>query len=1565
MCKLFIVAILLSLGLSSYGQAYQPTFRVAITNPSHVPDVITNPDGTLNVLFQDGSINQIFNNYDVFTFEKEFFLFQDHPVLKDIYYVVCDDITLMADLQAQNYFSLIEELPEGEILNGGCGTPDDLDTNHIHSAPFRHVNMPEAWDITCGSPAVKIGVIDTDLHSISDPIMDDLRCKIEYLDCNGPNCGTLPSTAFSHGFAVASHACAQPNNGIKAHARIGAGAGYNSQLYFSNHPFGLWTTTAQRMVSEGVKVINMSFYTRCSTGSALEQTFIDEITAKGVVVVAAAGNGQLHCGPTNSVHQYLYPASYENVISVTAVPGYTYFTTLTNADQMFWQGTTLTHNDKVDIISIGAATSFASPVIAGVVALIKSVNPNLKTPDIIDLLQTTGVNITSEIYISGGTSHTNSIYFNDNIALHDQFKLDSAVTRLNAEAAVQEALNLFTTTPPVSTGILTKETTGVQVTDNFGGSIGGSFSYVDYDDDSDIDLHHLTDVVGEKHVTYQNNGASAVSFSNVAFPGLTTNVGGESIVGWADIDNDGDKDLVTRSGADFYAASTLHWYRNNGNLSFTKFDLFTTTFGPNQGRGGTTLADFNEDGNIDMLVGFNSTSPIPIRTAQIYTGDGTGGFTLVADPNAGTPNFINIIQNVRAFSVGDMDNDGDLDIVSTAYGPRARLFINEGSFNFREVVLPLSAHNALSRGASLVDYDNDLDLDIYLSAQAGGNKPIILNNLGNEKFMVIDDLAFSENIGTSNGRDTWGDYDNDGDMDLYHHTLTNKALYINHGNGVYFEKADGIEPTNDVLEASRESVQAAFADGNCDGFLDLYVGNSFLANNRNYYYSNDANNGNSSLIIKLESINGFGSAEGAKIIASTDLCSQMKEVNTNDGSPHEIHFGFGTYTGTISLKVEWPSGLIENLSVLLDQVNERIKIKEGQGIIDSACDCNPTVPSTGPEVSGTIGFDNNQDCDCDDDGDGAVDIPMNNVWVQVQEDLGGNTLGQSFYAQTDANGDYSINLNAGDYVVSPLIVSPMENSDDCTGNPNNLPPNSIDITNGPSSGNDFCLTTDSCDYDITLFAQYNGVDYTTPCTNVEQMYCVYFENNGVPLTYPTLSILLDPGTTYIPGSVTTTCGDTANISVSTGFFTGLTTVTYVPPVFNPGQSCTICFSVMVNQVLNGNIVTTASLSPGNGPCSGSVYETLNETVLCAFDPNDKLLVSPESCGPENNIHMDDELVYRIRFQNEGNAPAINIMLNDQLDEDLDFTTMNILSSSHTVTNSFLLPDNQLIFEFDQIHLPYKDLDPVGSQGYIIFVIKPKNNLPEGTVINNVASIYFDLNEAVVTNTTTNTLRTYPSPIVEFEANRSCTSLDISYDFNYTGVTPDGATYFWGFGAGATPSTSSSASPTDIVFDSEGDKQITLTITRYGCTESLTQTINVTSPVGCNGKENRVLMCVNGNEVCVPVNAALNMLATGNFCVGECDDNNAERKKNPTETIQVNSLIYPNPTGEKFINIQLANYGENGATAEVYSVEGQILLSTKLVSNSINRVELGDFAPGAYSVRLISDSRVEIIRFVKN
>lgn len=148
---------------------------------------------------------------------------------------------------------------------------------------------------------------------------------------------------------------------------------------------------------------------------------------------------------------------------------------------------------------------------------------------------------------------------------------------------------------------------------------------------------------------------------------------------------------------------------------------------------------------------------------------------------------------------------------------------------------------------------------------------------------------------------------------------------------------------------------------------------------------------------------------------------------------------------------------------------------------------------------------------------------------------------------------------------------------------------------------------------------------------------------------------------------------------------------------------------------------------------------LIDVLRCSYDPNDKLVVPnrPDSLGL-----ISQPITYTIRFQNTGNDYARNIVVTDTISEHLDMSTFKLINTSHpdvfTIEND---RNNERIlnFRFDNIYLPDSTTNTPGSNGFIMYTIRPYADTPLETEINNTGFIYFDFNPAIVTNTTSTTL----------------------------------------------------------------------------------------------------------------------------------------------------------------------------------------------------------------------------------
>jgi len=176
----------------------------------------------------------------------------------------------------------------------------------------------------------------------------------------------------------------------------------------------------------------------------------------------------------------------------------------------------------------------------------------------------------------------------------------------------------------------------------------------------------------------------------------------------------------------------------------------------------------------------------------------------------------------------------------------------------------------------------------------------------------------------------------------------------------------------------------------------------------------------------------------------------------------------------------------------------------------------------------------------------------------------------------------------------------------------------------------------------------------------------------------------------------------------------------------------------VGWVLNHSIYSELFNQDGTTEFWGA--KDLSGPIQCGYDPNDKD-VEPNHEEGYTDIDQKD-LIYKIRFQNTGNAPAYYIQIRDTLSENLDVSSVQYIVGSHDEHLTFSrIGERILVFTFDNINLPDSTTDFEGSQGFLLYQVSLNEELPEGTKIENTAHIYFDSNPVVVTNTTQSIL--YP------------------------------------------------------------------------------------------------------------------------------------------------------------------------------------------------------------------------------
>ncbi|OJJ15993.1 hypothetical protein BKI52_35055 [marine bacterium AO1-C] len=252
-------------------------------------------------------------------------------------------------------------------------------------------------------------------------------------------------------------------------------------------------------------------------------------------------------------------------------------------------------------------------------------------------------------------------------------------------------------------GTFTEKTSGVSA---LVALKAGDAEWADYDNDGDLDLLTCGIDASFNAVTklYQNNGGT---FTDVGTTKLNTNIGSFGDAAWGDYNNDGFLDiLITAQNASGQASTKI--FKNKGDGSFEDSGISNLV---NVSSGEVAWGDYDNDGNLDFALTGSSANSSPI--SLIYRNKGDGSFE-----DSG----VNILTPVTQSSVswGDYDNDGDIDLLLTGLngpsaGPRvARIYNNNGNGTFSDSGVN-SLAGVLQGSVVWGDYDNDGDLDVLLT----------------------------------------------------------------------------------------------------------------------------------------------------------------------------------------------------------------------------------------------------------------------------------------------------------------------------------------------------------------------------------------------------------------------------------------------------------------------------------------------------------------------------------------------------------------------------------------------------------------------------------------------------------------------------------------------------------------------------------------------------------------------------------------------------------------------------------------------------------------------------------
>lgn len=460
--------------------------------------------------------------------------------------------------------------------------------------------------------------------------------------------------------------------------------------------------------------------------------------------------------------------------------------------------------------------------------------------------------------------------------------------------------------------------------------------------------------------------------------------------------------------------------------------------------------------------------------------------------------------------------------------------------------------------------------------------------------------------------------------------------------------------------------------------------------------------------------------------------SQQQQNNLHCGTPATFYFypaasASGLTTGdSVMLTISYGDGYIDTLydvvsnlggDTLLVANTQHIYTMPGHYTVNATAQVLPSGPPVSiPSpvtlvvsdscglVQGKIYHDANNNCVYDNGETVLSSVP-------VRFDDGSVVITD----YSNSYGNYNGIVSAGPTYTIDIDPNFLVNNGLTVGCPNS---GFHTVSTLPASNLDFGLGCNNFVPDLAVNAwgvalPLNNAAYTS--TTVQNLGCAP-QNTTLTITFP--SSIMVSGFSQTPDAIN---GNTFTWNLSnfqnTIFMQNIYAVSYyIQGIPSLNINDTVCY--------------TATIASVNGET-----DLLNNTVtLClpvvnSYDPNDKQV------SPAGDFTPGEEFAYVVRFQNTGNAPAINVSIMDTIHPDLDLSTLQIMGASHHM--ELYNDGNILKFDFPNIMLPDSVSDEPNSHGYVQYRIRSNASLQPGDQITNTAYIYFDFNPPIITNTTLN------------------------------------------------------------------------------------------------------------------------------------------------------------------------------------------------------------------------------------
>lgn len=840
-------------------------------------------------------------------------------------------------------------------------------------------------------------------------------------------------------------------------------------------------------------------------------------------------------------------------------------------------------------------------------------------------------------------------------------------------------------------GVFTNMTT---VDDHYGDFTDVRF--IDVDNDNDFDV--VSSNSGSNEVCYHENLGSSfaprVVLNSISTPGLL------SIV---DIDLDNDDDLV-------YAAqgggSGLYVRINDGSSLSNEF------------RVGCIMGQTDKIFTVDMD-GDTDLDIVTTRPSQTEQFPHIAWHENLGGGNYSVKKSIDSVYNLKTSLLADLDGDGLPDLLkshfnftpSTYYRLTWEKNLGNGNFGLPVHLLNTSAGHAYDEIA-VADLDSDNDLDIL--ASRNGMSLQLYENLGGGIFAAQQTIA-----PTGIDECEFKDMDGDSDIDIViNYGFGGAGWYENLGALTFNPIAMLYQSTTSIQSVSVE-VDDLDNDGDNDvvsvglnpsstSIAELWVGwNDGVANFTGTKIDSTLGG---TMDVEITDVNSDGLKDIAIVTVNPARIGWYENLGNGNFGP------FNMIKGTNSAM---PISFQAYNKILASDI-------DGDADPDIICGTNNINGHTllvenfyigGFQYNGTVFYDVNQNGVMD-----GSDYGLNSLPVSIQP--------TSATSYADHNGDYFFATDTGTSIITHSLPGNWSLTTDSTTYTQTLS-GSTPVISGLDFG--YYPSTIQTELEASIVGGF-------PRCNSTVNYWLNVKNIGTTEPNGKFHLELDPNISYVSADVTpdSIIGQNIYWHYDTVEFFGVEQINLqvnMPSVAFIGDTLTSYL--------------TAHEIDGFGNSVYDITDTLEQILVCAYDPNDKT-VDPIGYYDEHFIADNQQLEYLIRLQNTGNDTAIDVMLRDRLDTNLDWNSLEIISSSDPMMH-WLESDGEMVFKFKNIMLPDSGADFLGSQGYINFRIIPKASLDPLTRIYNKCNIYFDLNPAIITNYVFNTIecKSVPTPNVSY------------------------------------------------------------------------------------------------------------------------------------------------------------------------------------------------------------------------